>query len=90
LPESFHTLSSFNKGFAIVRKAFEDNEIFQSGKIDSVLLLFGLMYREASRAMEMEPGESDSRFPIYLVNSKLGFPQVEKLRNFINNVEPPS
>jgi hypothetical protein len=73
-----------------VRKAFDDDEIFISGKIDAPLLLLGLMYREASRAMEMEPGDNDSRFPIHLVNSRIGISQVEKLQNFINNVKPPS
>jgi hypothetical protein len=65
-----------------LRKAFDDEKIYNSGKINMPLLLFGFMYREASQAMEMEPGENDSRFPLHLVNSRIGILQVENLQKF--------
>jgi hypothetical protein len=46
------------------------------------------MYREASRAMEMEPG-GDDKSPVHLVNSSLGVQQLKKLENLINAVVVP-
>lgn len=54
-----------------------------------MLLLVGLMYREASRAMEMEP-EGDGKSPVHLVNSSIGLPQVKKIETLIKAVVVPS
>jgi len=88
LPASFHTISSFNKNLSIAKKAFGE-DVFNAGKIDAPLLLVGLMYREACRAMEMEPG-GDDKSPDHLVNSSLGVAQVKKLENLIKAVVVPS
>ena len=90
LPASFHTLPSFNKNFALAKKAFHEDSIFDGGKIDGPLLLLGLMYREAGRVQEMEPPEGDGKAPDYLVSSPLGVPQMEKLTRLINQLKLPS
>ena len=88
LPASFHTSNSFNKNLLIAKKGFRD-EVFQAHKIDSTLLLVDLMYREANRAMEMEPG-GDDKSPDHLVNSPFGIQQMKKIENLINNVVIPA
>ena len=89
MPASFHTSNSFNKNLLIAKKGFQD-EVFQAHKIDSTLLLvLGLMYREANHAMEMEPG-GDDKSPDHLVNSPFRIQQMKKIENLINNVVIPS
>lgn len=60
----------------------------QGAKIDAPLLLLGLMYREASRAMEIEPGV-ETNTPDQLLNSPFGFPEIEKIEKLINAVKLP-
>lgn len=88
MPESFHTLSSFNKFTSLAKKALSDDSIFETGKIDSPLLLVGLMYREVGRVLEMEPGD-EGKYPDHLSNSPLGEPQMSKLNKLINDVALP-
>ena len=56
LPAEFHLASAFKKALSIGSKALEKCVLLKDGRIDAPLLLLGLMYREASRAMEIEPG----------------------------------
>ena len=88
MPASFHNATSFNKTLVIVKKALVDG-VLEDGKIDPPLLLVGLMYREASRAMEMEPG-GDGKSPEYLVNSPFGLPQIKKLEKLLEGIVLPS
>ena len=76
MPVSFHNATSFNKTLVIVKKALTDG-VLEDGKIDPPLLLIGLMYRESSRAIEMEPG-GDGKSSEYLVNSPFRLPQIKK------------
>jgi hypothetical protein len=66
-----------------------DSSIFEGGNIDAPLLLLGLMYREVSRAVEIEPGEpTDS--PDHLIQSKFGIQQLNKILSLIKSVALPS
>ena len=56
------------------------------GRIDSPLLLLGLIYREVSRAMELEPGVETSA-PSHLINSPFGVEQLDQLCKFINGLD---
>jgi len=85
LPSNFHTAGSFNKIFSIAKKAFGDDSILQGGNIDAPLLLLGLIYREVSRAMEIEPG-GDGSSPDHLINSPFGIQQMKKIEIFINSI----
>jgi hypothetical protein len=57
-----------------------------NGKIDAPLLLLGLMYREVSRAVEVEPGAKTGG-PRHLLNSPLGIQELEELQTLINGLE---
>ena len=74
---------------SIAKTALGDSSTFEDGKIDTVLLLVGLMYREVSRAMEIEPEEDDSS-PEQLQNLKFGIQQMEKIESLIEAVVIPS
>lgn len=50
------------------------------GKIDAPLLLLGLMYREASHAMEIEPGAA-TNVPIHLCESPFGIKELNKIES---------
>ena len=49
----------------------------EGGRIDAPLLLLGLMYWEASCAMEIEPGESN--VPVHLSQSCFGVKELNKI-----------
>jgi hypothetical protein len=55
LPAEFHSASAFKKALSIGLEALKECVLSQNGRIDAPLLLLGLMYWEASRAMEVEP-----------------------------------
>jgi hypothetical protein len=86
LPASFHSSKSFNSALAMVREDLENPVILESGKIDSPLLLLGLIYQEVSRVMELEPGNPPN-LPSRLINSPFGINEVDKIRNFLNDVD---
>jgi hypothetical protein len=65
-----------------------DSSIFEGGKIDAPLLLLGLMYREVSRALEIEP-EAPTESPDHLIQSKFGIQQMNKISNLIKSVIVP-
>ena len=56
LPAEFHSASAFKETLLIGSKALEKCVLLEDGRIDAPLLLLGLMYREASCVMEIEPG----------------------------------
>lgn len=89
MPDSFHQTGAFAKYLKILEELFKDESVFDAGKIDSPLLLLGLVYREVSRATEMEPG-GDGKSPAHLINSLYGVKHLEKLRRFINSIDLPS
>jgi hypothetical protein len=89
LPADFHTTTAFNKALSIAKKAFGDSKIFNGGNIDAPLLLLGLMYREVSRAVEIEPG-APTKSPDHLIHSKFGIQQLNKISTLINSIVAPS
>lgn len=89
LPAKFHSGNSFDEAFSILEKALMDSSVLGSGKIDCPLLLLGLMYREVSRAMEVEDGVP-SMAPIHLKTSRFGFNEVRRIENLLDQVSLPS
>jgi len=79
-------MSAFKKLSLIAKKALEESS--GGAKIDAPLLLIGLMYREVSRAMEIEPG-GDTNNPSQLISSPFGIQQIHKLENLIEDVDLP-
>jgi hypothetical protein len=88
LPADFHSLDSFECALSILKEDFDDPSIFKRGKIDSPLLLLGLLFREVSRALEIEPGEP-SKHPQYLVDSPLGIGQMNEVEEMIDSLDIP-
>jgi hypothetical protein len=89
LPPAFHSFQSFNKALLILKDAFQDPSVFEGGNLDAPLLLLGLIFREVSRAMEIEPGEPISH-PTHLVHSPLGIAEMQKIEEMMNDVDLPS
>lgn len=56
-----------------------------NGTIDAPLLLLGLMYREASRAMEIEPGV-ETNVPVHLSQSPFGIKELNKIESIFGKV----
>lgn len=89
LPANFHNASSFNKNLSMAKKSLGDASVFEGGRIDCQLLLLGLMYREVSRSVEIEPG-APTDAPDHLVRSTLGISHLNKIETAINQVVVPS
>jgi hypothetical protein len=87
LPKQFHSSDSFDHALAIFKNAMEDSAIFESGKIDSPLLLLGLMFREVFRAIE---AEAPFKAPMELVNSPFGIQEIKRIESLIEGVSLPS
>ena len=85
LPAGFHSSSYFNKTLLIAKELLEDPAVLKGSKIDSPLLLLGLMYREVSRAMEIEP-DAPTQSPGHLANSSLGIQQMKKIENLLKSL----
>lgn len=58
-------------------------------QIDAPLLLLGLIFREISRAIEIEPG-APTHYPQQLVHSPLGIEEMNKIEEMLNKVVLPS
>ena len=58
----------------------------EGGKIDSPLLLLGLMYREVSRALEVEPGD-ENEIPSHVLNSPLGIRELDEMQSMVKDLE---
>lgn len=56
--------------------------------IDAPLLLVGLIFREISRAIEVEEGE-DSKLPKQLVHSSLGIREMQKIEEMLEAISLP-
>ena len=84
----FHSSDSFNHSLTILENALEDSAVFESGKIDAPLLFLGLMFREVSRSMEMEPG-AKIKAPAQLVNSPFGIEEMNRMEILIDSISPP-
>jgi hypothetical protein len=88
LPASFHSAKSFKKTLSTLKEALKDSSVFEERTIDAPLLLLGLMFREVSRAMEIEEGEA-TRYPQQLAASPLGIGEMQKLEEFLDAVTVP-
>jgi hypothetical protein len=89
LPATFHSADSFDNALKIIQNALADSAIFESGKIDAPLLLLGLLYREVSRSMEIEPGDN-TKLPDHLVKSSFGVKEIRKIESLLKKVHLPS
>lgn len=88
LPASFHVLKSFSNALSIARDALGDSSIFEDGRIDAPLLLLGLIFREVSRAIEIEPG-APTPHPQQLVHSALGIEEMNEIEEILDSVVLP-
>jgi hypothetical protein len=85
LPSDFHSPGSFKRMLSIAEEDLRDSSVLEGGKVDGPLLLLGLMYREVSRAMEMEPG-APTMAPPHLVNSRYGVKEVNQIQTLIDSI----
>jgi hypothetical protein len=88
LPAEFHLSRSFKSALAIAAEAFRDSSVFEESTIDAPLLLVGLIFREISRAMEVEEDEP-SKFPKQLVQSSLGIREMERIEAMLEAIPLP-
>ena len=58
---------------------------FRRGKVDTPLLLSGLMYREICHAMEMEP-DAPTGAPKSLINSPFSIKELKEIEAVLDNV----
>ena len=82
-------MDAFNDALSIVTNHLSDESLMESGKVDAPLLLLGLIYREVSCCMEVEPGENMTA-PSHLVDSPLGINKLNEIEDFINGFVVPS
>ena len=59
----------------------------EAGKIDGPLLLFGLLYREVSRAIEAEPDDPTTNDAPHLINSPFGIKELTEMEKLVNDVQ---
>lgn len=64
------------------------SSVFEDRTVDAPLLLLGLLFREVSRAMEIEEG-ADSPYPLHLGKSALGKPEMTKIEELMDLVALP-
>lgn len=89
MPAEFHSPESFKKTLSIAKGDLGDSSVLEGGKVDAPLLLLGLIYREVTRAMEIEP-DAQTLAPPHLVNSPFGIKEVNQIETLINRVIPSS
>ena len=82
-------MDAFNDALSTVTDHLSDESLMESGKVDAPLLLLGLIYREVSRCMEVEPGENTTA-PSHLVDSPLGIDELNQIEDLINGLVVPS
>lgn len=85
MPADLHSAKSFDNFLSILEIAFGDSEHLRRETIDAPLLFLGLMFREATRAMEIEPG-GVTMLPLHLVNSSLGIRQIKKIEHLLDEI----
>ena len=59
--------------------------VLEGGKVDTPLLLSGLMYQEICHAMEMEP-DAPTGAPKSLINSPFGIKELKEIEAVLDNV----
>jgi hypothetical protein len=66
-------------------EALKECVLLQNGRIDAPLLLLGLMYREASCAMEVEPGAATD-VPVHLSELPFGIKEPNKIESMLGKI----
>ena len=85
MPADFHSKISFKTALSIAEGDLTDSAILEGKKVDSPLLLLGLMFREVSRVMELEPG-AQSMAPLHVVNSPYGIKELLEIETLIDSI----
>lgn len=85
MPADFHLSDSFNTDLSIAEGDLNDPSVLEGKKLDATLLLLGLMYREVSTVMELEP-DAPSMAPLHFVNSPYGIKELQQIETLINSV----
>ena len=88
MPKEFHTSKHFNAALSIAKAAFKASSVFDGGKVDSPLLLLGLMYREVTKAMEIEEGVP-TEYPPQLANSPFGVDEANRIEKLLESIRIP-
>lgn len=88
MPAEFHSADAFDNALLIGDEALGDSVLSDNGRIDAPLLLLGLMYREACRALEIEPG--DTKVPVHLAESDFGVKELQKIESVFGKFAPLS
>lgn len=70
----------------ILREDLDDSSFLKEGTIDAPLLLLGLLYREVSRAVEIEP-DDERMLPPHLIESPFGILQLDQIQTLINGLK---
>jgi hypothetical protein len=70
---------------SLVTEDLGDESVFSNGKIDVPLLLLGLIFREVSRSMQIEPG-AESDLPQHLVDSPFGIQEMNRIEKMLDSV----
>lgn len=84
MPAEFCSASAFNNALLIGQQALQDSVLSENRRINAPLLLLGLMYREASCAVEVEPG--DTKVPVHLAESPLGIKELNKIERIFDKL----
>jgi hypothetical protein len=88
LPAEFHTAKAFNEILLMLKKDLQNPSVLGE-RIDSPLLLLGLVYREISRAMEVEP-DAPNEAPVHLIHSPFGIKEMKKIESMLKGIRLPS
>ena len=88
LPPEFHTLEVFNDILSILKKDLWNTSVLAE-RIDAPLLLLGLVYREISCTMEVEP-DAPMEAPAHLVHSPFGIKEMNKIESMLKGIRLPS
>lgn len=73
---------------SIFRDTLKESTVFEDRTIDAPLLLFGLAFREVSRAMEME-GRGPDKYPDHLRDSDLGVADMNRMEQMMELISVP-
>jgi hypothetical protein len=79
---------SFSNALSIVRDALRDLLVFEDGRMDAPLLLLGLIFREVSRSIEIEPG-APTLYPQKLVHLPFGIGKMNEIEEMLDSVVLP-
>ena len=85
LPAEFHDSKYLKKMLSFAQDDLRDSSTLKGGKVDAPLLLLGLMFREVTRAMEVEPG-APSNYPTHLLHSPFGVKEVNQIEKLLKGV----